>query len=903
MNHESAYNNAVLFPDRKQIRGRLTIYLGAAAGTGNTYSMLEAAREKISEGFDVMVGLVNTYEYKDMDAFLIGMEFFPSRQLEYKGNIFPELDLDGILKRHPQIVLIDDLAHINTQGSRHQRRYLDIEELLGSGIDVYTTLNIHSVESLNDTVAQITGIRFNNTVPDRFLDTADQVILVDVPTEELIQRFQDGRIYDLEPVGQNWRDFFRPGNINALRELALHYTARNVGKQLEEYRRLRGINQPWPVQERVMACISTSPFSVYVLRQARQIADDWNAEMIAVYVDSPLSYRSGQALADLRRNLQLAEDLGARVVTMNSQDVSSGILGLARQYNISQIILGKPLRPRWREILRRSVVDDIVRGSTGIGVFIVPGYPITNDSAVKEDAINRTRSNINWSLILSLFLVALVTLIGNLYGNYLGLTNIGMLYLLPVVFTSAFLGLVPSIITALVSVLSFDIFFVPPILHLAIYDARHLITFAVFMIVAFTTGNIADQLRLRIKEAIHRENRTKALYDLARELSAVTDPDILSRIVVSHISLSLDAEVVLYLADDAGKLNIMAASNDFSDLVLEPQEPDIADWSYRNAHRCGVGTDTLPEAKGFYLPVKSDDKILGVLGIKPLKPFFSPEQLNILEALAGLTALAIARLKLAAEAQNIKTLEESERLRAALFNSISHDMKTPLASILGAVSSLVDDEDLYNADQKTTLLISIRQGALRMNRVVSNLLDMARLESGYIRLHSDWSDIQDIIGVTLRENRDILQDHNIKVEIPETIRLVKVDYALIEQVLTNLLHNAVKYSPAQSDILVRVVEEQNDLVVSVIDQGGGIAPADEERIFEKFYRLQTPANVSGTGLGLSICKGIIEAHQGRIWAKNRPEGGTILNFTLPIDDAAPRSGENNLEGGYINNGC
>jgi len=902
MNRESTNSSDVILgQSKKQRRGKLTIFLGAAAGVGTTYTMLEAAKERISEGFDVTVGLIDTLGNTEADAMLDGLEVIPPRRLEYRGNIILELDLDGVLRRYPQIVLVDELAHTNIQGSRHQYRYLDVEEILESGIDVYTTFNIQNVESLNDTVAQITGILVKDKVPDRFLDTADQIKLVDLPADDLIRRFHNGKIYAPELDEQDLRNFFRPGNINALRELALRYAARTVGKQMEDYRNQRGIDQPWPVQERVMACISSSPFAVHVLRQARQIANDLNAELITVYVEPPFTYQSGRNLASLRINLQLAEDLGAKVLTLSSQDVSSGILGLARKYNVSQIILGKPLRPRWREILHGSVVDDIVRGCTGIGVFVVPGYRAPKEPTTKDNEITPPRDKIGWSLIFSLVLAALVTLIGNLYGSYLGLTNIGMLYLLPVVFASARLGVVPSIIVALVSVLSFDVFFVPPVLRLAVYDARHLITFAVFMVVAFTTGNMADRLRLRMREAIYRESRTKALYDLARGLSAVTDLDLLASKVVSHISETTDAEVVLYLPEESGRIKIVAASKAFSDLVSEPSELNVAEWSFKHSHRSGLGTDTLPGAKGFYLPVKTEEKIFGVLGVKPMKQLFTPEQINILDALSGLAALAIARLELAVEAQKIITLEESERLRAALFNSISHDMKTPLASILGAVTSLVDDADLYNTDQKATLLMSIRRGALRMNRVVNNLLDMARLESGYMRLNTDWCDIQDIIGVTLRENCETLQDHFVKVEIPESIRLIKVDYALIEQVLTNLLHNAVKNSPAHSEILIRVLEEQDQLMVSVIDQGKGIATTDEERIFEKFYRLQAPGNVSGTGLGLSICRGIIEAHGGKIWAKNKTNGA-ILNFTLPVDAAAPRSGENELEGGFIDNG-
>jgi len=529
-----------------------------------------------------------------------------------------------------------------------------------------------------------------------------------------------------------------------------------------------------------------------------------------------------------------------------------------------------------------------------------------NPDCEETTETNNDRTSTNekrwWSLAFAFILLALVTLVGKVYGNYLGLTNMCMLYLLPVIFASASLGVVPSIIVAFLSILSFDIFFVPPVLHLTVNEARYLITFTVFMIVAFTTGNIADRLRYRMKEAIHRETRTRALYDLASSLSAVTDLDLLASKVVSQVSETIDAEVALYFPEKDGQIKVAAASKAFSDLVLVPNDLAAAQWTFNHARCSGIGTETLPGAKGFYLPVKSDERILGVLGVKPIKHLLTSEQFDLLEALAGLAALAIGRLELAAEAQAIKTLEESERLRTALFNSISHDLKTPLASILGAVSSLVDEGYLYNEDQKMTLLTSIKQGALRMNRLIGNLLDMARLESGYMMLHKDWCDIQDIIGVTLRENQEILGEHHVKVEVPETTRLIKADYALIEQVLTNLLHNAVKYSPNQTEVLVRVFEEKQELIISVADQGDGIPVADEERIFDKFYRLQSQRSVSGTGLGLSICRGIIEAHAGRIWAKRRPSGGSILTFTLPIDDEAPRSGGNWQEGGFLLNG-
>lgn len=508
----------------------------------------------------------------------------------------------------------------------------------------------------------------------------------------------------------------------------------------------------------------------------------------------------------------------------------------------------------------------------------------------REFRLGLTTEKSVWSLVVALIFVALVTLVGKLYGDYLGITNIGMLYLLPVVFAAARLGTFGSIIVAAASLVCLDLFFVPPLLLLTISDPRHLITFVVFMIVAYTSGKMADLLRLRVAEAIHREKRTRILYDLAQGLSAVADFEILTRKIAGQISKILDAEVALYLPDPSGQIKVSAATNALGDLVLGPTDLLAAQWTFDNSRRSGLGTETLAGARGYHIPVKTDEEILGVLGVKPLQGIFDQEQLGLLEALAGLSALAIVRLQLAAEAQEKRTLEASESLRAALFNSISHDMKTPLASIMGAVSSLIDDSALYNEDQKDTLLISIKQGALRMNRFFNNLLDMARLESGYMKLNSDWSDIQDIIGVTLRENQEILWEHIIKVEVPERTTVIKVDYALIEQVLTNLLHNAVKHSPLQSEIDIVVKAEPEQLLVSVADRGVGIPPGDEERIFDKFYRLQSPDNVGGTGLGLSICRGIIEAHGGRIWASNRPGGGSIFSFTLPIEGDSSQPG-------------
>ncbi len=496
----------------------------------------------------------------------------------------------------------------------------------------------------------------------------------------------------------------------------------------------------------------------------------------------------------------------------------------------------------------------------------------------------------NGPLIAALLLIGLVTAVGKRWGDSIGLTNVLMLYMLPLIFASVRMGVKPSIFIALASVLCWDVFFVPPVLNLTVSDPRHLITFLVFILVAYTTGSMSERLRDQINEAVQRENRTRVLYETARGFSGVTDMNALVQQVVIQTAAALDAEAALFMPGPGGRLKAVAANRSLTDLASSPNDLLAAQWTFDNRQPSGRGTDMFTGARGYHVPVQTEDQVLGVLSAKPTDHWLQPEQTNLLQALAGLSALALVRLVLAEEAQEVKSLEASEKLRAALFNSISHDLKTPLTSILASVSSLVDDAAIYDQKQKATLLKGIKQGAERMYRFINNLLDMARLESGYLRLNADWYDLQDIIGVTLRENQEILSENTIQVEVPDDMPLITFDYALIEQVLTNLLHNAVKYSPPQTEIRICVTNSDGELKVAVADQGEGIPAGDEELIFDKFYRLQSPRNVSGTGLGLSICRGIIEAHGGRIWAVNLPGGGSQFNFTLPITAAVASQG-------------
>jgi len=870
---------------QKDAQGKLTVFLGAAAGVGKTYAMLEAAHERLAEGLDLMVGWIETHGRKETDALLEGLPIIPSRRAIYRDKTFEEMDLDAILNRHPQLVLVDELAHTTIPGSRHPRRYQDVEELLGAGISVYTTLNIQHLESLNDILAQITGVLVRETVPDQILDRADQIQLVDIPPEELIQRLKEGKVYVPQLVGNALHNFFRPGNINALRELALRQTAQRVDQQLEDYRHQHGIDTPWPAGERVLACISGSPFGTRVLRVARRMASNLKAEMLVTYVETPSnSPKTPKTRNNLSVNLRLAEEMGAKLIVLNGGNVAEEILDLAHKHNVTQIVLGKPLRSRWKEFLEGSVVDNIIRGSKGVSVHVIPGTPETNAQSISTPISGQ---EIKMLPYLKVFIqILLITALGKVAGNAIDLTNLAMLYLLPVLFAAARLGLAPSVFAALSGVLAFDFFFVPPVFRLTVYDLRYLLTFGVFLLVATLTGTMANRLRFQAEEARKREVRTRALYNLSRELAAVTDLDELLSKVVEQVAQTIGGDTTILLPETDGGLAIRSASNPTGNLVVDSNERAVAVWVYQHGQLAGAGTETLPGASGVYLPLKTEGEVLGVLGTELSQPekYLLPEQRNLLEALAGLAALAIGRLKFAGEAQKIRNLEESERLSTTLYNSISHDLRTPLSSITGAVTSLLDGDEIYTPDERRSLLQNIKLGALRMNRLVSNLLDMARLESGIIKLHREWYDIQDIIGIVLRQYEGILDKRPLKINIPPDLPLIEVDSALIEQVFVNILDNAVKYSPPESEISITVAKKDSEMEITVADKGEGLPPEHEGKVFDKFYRMHSPGYVSGTGLGLSICKGIIEAHGGRIWANNRFGGGELFIFTLPCKE-------------------
>ncbi len=884
--------DALLASLKDETRGKLTVFLGAAAGVGKTYAMLQAAREHLAEGVDVVIGWAETHGRRETEALLQGVPTIPPRHLDYREKTFAEMDLDTLLARRPELALVDELAHTNVPGSRHARRHQDVEELLSQGMDVFTTLNIQHVESLNDVVARITGVIVRETVPDKILDAAE-IKLVDIPPEELLQRLQEGKVYVPDQAREALRKFFRLGNINALRELALRYAAQRVDSELETYMRAHAIPGPWPVGERVMVCISPSPLSAQLIRAAYRMASSLKAEWLAVSVETPRRLAGNAAEKDsLARNLRLAEELGAEIITITGNDVAEELLRIARRRNATQIIIGKPLYSRVWEWLHGSVVDKIIRHSEGINVHVIPGRPQPNQSprpfrAPQQAPARRVPPFASFAGALGM--VLFITFLNYLFKPFLDIVDIALAYLLPILISAIQGGIGPSVAAAVLGILAFDFFFVPPFFSLTVANIHYLLTFTIFVLVALLTGTLAGRLQQHVKNTREREARIATLYALSREIAVVPDLDSALGTGAKKIAETIDGDVAVMLPDESGKLTVPAGASPQGSGFLNENERAVATWVFEHGQIAGRGTDTLGGATGLYVPLRTEGSTVGVLGIRLHHPegYLQPQERNLLEAFSNLIAVAVNRIKLAEQARQAYLLAESERLWLALFNSLSHELRTPLASIIGGVTGLLEGGELYSSSTRRELLQTIRQEAERMNRLVGNLLDMARLKSGMLQLNKEWSDIQDIIGVAVSRFGEPLSTRPLKIEIEPGLPLVPADFALIEQVLVNLLDNALKYSEPGSEIFISARRKGKEIEVVVADRGQGIPPEELGQVFDKFYRLKTSRQVSGTGLGLTICKDIVEAHGGRIWAENNPGGGTVIIFVLPFGDKTP----------------
>jgi len=863
--------------------GRLKVFLGAAAGVGKTYAMLQAAHERRAEGLDVLVGWVDTHGRVETEALLRGLTVLPRRQVSYHNTTLQEFDLDAVLARRPALALVDELAHTNAPGSRHPKRWQDVLELLDAGINVYTAVNIQHLESLNDMVAKITGVQVRETVPDSVLEQADEIELIDLPPDELLQRLKDGKVYVPEQAKEAIQSFFRKGNLIALRELALRRTADRVDAQMRHYMRDHAIPTTWPVAERLMACISPSPHSVGVVRAAKRFADTLRAEWIVAYVETPAHARRSEAdRARVSEMLRLAEQLGAETVTLSGQRVSEEILTYARERNVSKIVLGKPVQPLWRRFLFGSIADALVRGSAETDIYIISEEAPPHLPYVASPRPSRT----DWpGYARAALVVALCTVVAWGMLPYFELSNIIMLYLLGVVGVAATCGRGPSILASVTSVAAFDFFFVPPYLTFAVSDTQYFVTFAVMLVVALVISDLTIRIRWLAESARHRERRTAALYSMSRELASVRGLDNILGAATRHITEVFRSQVVFLLPDATGRLAPRKGLP--RSFEIDTSEFAVGQWVYEHRQIAGLGTATLPGAKALYLPLTASRGILGVLGVRPAEPHTleAPEQRHQLETFVSQTALALERAQLADEAQQTQVRMETERLRSSLLSSVSHDLRTPLASITGAASSLLQDMSL-DASIRQELLETIREESDRLSRLVHNLLQMTSLESGAVHAVKDWHPLEEVVGAALGRLSAELQGREVTTRVLKDLPLVPIDDVLIEQVLINLLDNAVKHTPDGSPIEVAAWADGDTVTVEVADRGPGLAAGEEQRVFEKFYRGH-PATARGAGLGLAICQGFVKAHEGRIWAENRPGGGATFRFTIPLTGSPP----------------
>jgi two-component system sensor histidine kinase KdpD len=874
--------------EKQKKRGKLKIFLGYAPGVGKTYTMLEAARLK-KKDTDVVVAFVETHGRAETEALLEGLEIIPRRQVEYRSIKLTEMDIDVVLKRHPRLALVDELAHENVAGSRHPKRYQDIEELLEAGIDVYTTLNIQHIESGRNAVAQITGVWVREAVPDSFIDSATEIEMVDLPPDELLQRLKEGKVYIPEQIAPATESFFRKGNLTALRELAMRTAARHVDEQTLAYMKTHAIEGPWPSGEHLLACIGSGTLGIRLVRNTRRLAYQLGADWFAVYVETPDAHLSPARQERLTNTLRAAEKMGAKVSIIQGNSVVNTVMEFANKNNITKIIVGKSRRIHWQNLFRGSVANHLMRQSEYFDLIIIGGRgePVpTEPSTGREKEQPR-----NWRGYLQGFgTVVLATLIGQLIHGIFAPTTIAMLYLLCVVITAYLWGMGPSIMVSIVGVLAFDFFHVPPYLTFKVADTQYIFTFLALLLVGVIISYLSLLVRRQTESVRRRERETAALYALGRELAVSSDLESYVTAIIRRAKETFGHEATVFLSDPQNKA-VLKPFADIQEAVVDENEMAAAIWAFQHQKIVGHGTDTLPGAKARYLPMVTGRGAVGVIGISMpgAGSELTIEQERILEAYTDLAAVSVESIRLAREVQNAQVLRDTEKLQTALFNSISHDLRTPMVSIIGVLSSLQQEGmDLDNA-AKLNLIQVARSEAERLNDLITNLLNVSRIESGAIKLFRQPSDIQELIGTALEQLGGRADSHQINMEIPAELPFISVDFGLIVQTLVNVLDNALKYSPPGAPIDIKGQKVGPETQIEIADRGVGIPAEDLARIFDKFYRVQRPENVIGTGLGLFISKGIIEAHGGHITAENRIGGGTVIRINLPI--VGPDSGK------------
>ncbi len=869
-------------------RGRLRIFFGANAGVGKTYAMLEAARGRRSAGADVVIGYVEPHGRFDTERLMEGLERLPTLAARYRGVTRQEFDLDAALARRPSIVLVDELAHSNLVGAepapRHPKRWQDVEELLAAGIDVWTTINVQHLESLNDVVAQITGARQRETVPDRIFDEADEVELIDLPAEDLLARLRAGKIYLPDDATAATERFFRKGNLLALRELALRRTTDRVQAASRASQRGDSSARGWLARDRILVATGPDPQSEQTIRAGKRLADALDAEWTVVYVETPALRRLTERERDRRVELlRLAESLGAETVTIDGPSAADALLEYAQTRQVTRVIVGAPKRSGWRAWLRPSTATELALRARGFDVVTIAAADRA-ESGIRAGPVPErewARQPFRWRRYLAAFAATLAcTALAAAMFPYLELTNLVMIYLLGVAASGLWLGRGPSVFSAVLNVAAFDFFFVPPQFTFAVTDVEYLLTFGVMLIIGLVIATLMASVRQQTRVAGARERRTALLYAMSRELAGARGTAQMAAIAIRHVAEVFDCEAAVLLPDPGGRLR--PAEDVAAPHVYAGSDLAVAQWVIDHGRRAGLGTDTLPAAVALYLPLGDEQRRLGVIAVLPRnrRRVLLPEQLHLLETFAGQLGIALERARLAEQAEATRLSAQSETLRNTLLASISHDLRTPLAVMAGAASTLQEHGADLDRATSTGLAQSIETKAREMSELISNVLDLMRFESGKPALRLEWETLDDLVAVAQQRAEPRLDGRVIDTQLPAELPAAFVDASLIVQVLTNLLENFIKYTPRGTRARISAVPDGDFLRVTIEDDGPGL-PGDASRLFDKFQRGSEEGAIAGVGLGLSICRAILRAHGGDISAGSSPSGGARFEFTLP----------------------
>jgi two-component system sensor histidine kinase KdpD len=884
---------AFLAEAAREKRGRFKLFIGAAPGVGKTYEMLRVGKAKLAEGTDTVIGVVETHGRVETAAMVEAFKVVPRRKVSYKGRETDEMDLDAILARRPELVLVDELAHTNAEGSRHPKRYLDVQELLAAGIDVYSTMNVQHLESLNDVVAKITRIRVRETVPDSILELADEIEVVDLTPEALVERLEEGKVYVRDQAQRALKHYFSIGNLTALRELALRATAQRVDTQMRQYMQSHAIEGPWGASDRVLACISEDPRSVELLRYTLRMADRLKAKWTALYIEGPRHSGLSEAKRDaVAETLRMAERLGGEAITIPGEGIADDILTYAKANNFTHVVVGKAQRSRWFELIHGSVVRDLVRRSETISVHVIAGEPVKLQRSSPPLRTESVPLAVHpGAYLASVAMVAAAVGVSYLIDRLVTLQNLSLVFLTAVLFSALRYGLWPSIMASLLSVAAYNFFFLPPLYTFTIADPSNVFALVFFLIAALVVSNLTAQKQRQTQNMAARAKTTAELYAFSRKIAGTGSLENLMWLITYQIAAMLTCDAVVLLPGPDG-LQIRAGYP--PEDTLDAADMAAAEWSWAHNHAAGRGSDTLPGGKRLFLPIQTQRGAVGVVGIIREKPaLLSPDERRLLDALLDQAAVAIERVRLAEDVDQVRLQAETERLRNALLTSVSHDLRTPLSTIIGALSSLRSYGESYDPTTRADLLASAQDEAERLNRFVGNLLDMTRLESGGLTVNLQPIDAGDAIGVAVNRARPLLVKHHTDIDLAADMPMVMADFVLLEQVIFNLIDNAAKYTPKGTTIRIAGrVEDAADgpwAVIEVIDEGAGIPLQSLEAIFNKFTRLQAEDRTrAGTGLGLPICRGFITAMGGTVVAGNRQDRSGAI-FTIRLAKAPPVS--------------